>query len=102
MSMPVNVMASNNLRKPDWKLAYSEADFEAGAGALWNDANTTNTVIIDNSIISAKNIDIKAHTVDLTANETDAYAELDVYSSAVKYSVDVIALGSSVAVIHAV
>ena len=51
------------------------ATFQAGAAVLWNNAQTTNNVIIDNSTINAKNIDIKAHTVDLTHNESDAYAE---------------------------
>ena len=67
-----------NTKHPDWKLAYSKANFESGAGVLWNDANTNNSVIVSNSKITAGNdINIKAHTVDLTANEVDAYAEED-------------------------
>ena len=66
----------HNQKHPNWKLKYSEANFEAGAGVIWNDANTSSNVIVDNSKITAgDNINIKAHTVDLTANEVDAYAE---------------------------
>ncbi len=61
---------------PASKNVLETANFQSGAAVVWNDANTTNNVIINNSKITAgKNINIKAHTVDLTANEADAYAE---------------------------
>ena len=60
---------------PESKNVLETANFQSGAAVVWNDAKTTNNVIIDNSTVSGKNIDIKAHTVDLTANEADAYAE---------------------------
>ena len=60
---------------PESKNVLETANFQSGAAVVWNDANTTNNVIINNSTVSGKNIDIKAHTVDLTANEADAYAE---------------------------
>ena len=60
---------------PDSKNVLETANFQSGAAVVWNDTNTTNNVIINNSTVSGKNIDIKAHTVDLTANEADAYAE---------------------------
>ena len=51
------------------------ANFEAGFGGVWNEGKTANNVTIDNSTINAKNINIKAHTVDMTYNEADASAE---------------------------
>ncbi len=55
-----------------------KASFEIGAGALYNNAVTTNNIIINNSTITAgNNIDIKAHTVDLTANSVASFAKED-------------------------
>ena len=62
---------------PEDKQTLANANFQAGAGVVWNSAETTNNVVISNSTVSAKNISIKAHTVDATVNETDAYAEED-------------------------
>ena len=53
-----------------------KASFQVGAGALFNNSKTTNNVIINNSTINAgKDINIKAHTVDLTANVAAALAK---------------------------
>lgn len=60
-----------------------KASFQMGAGALFNNAITTNNVIINNSTIEAGgDINIIAHTVDLTANAAVASAKQDVKAGA--------------------
>ena len=72
-----------NNTKSIWNQNYQgleeKAIFQLGTGALFNNGKTANNVIVDHSTISAgKDIDIKAHTVDLTANAVASFAKQDV------------------------
>ena len=63
----------------NYKGMEEKATFQFGTGFLFNTSKTTNNVIIDHSNINAgRNINLKAHTVDLTANQSIASAAQDV------------------------
>ncbi|MBR1840627.1 MAG: leukotoxin LktA family filamentous adhesin [Alphaproteobacteria bacterium] len=64
-----------DIAHPEQKQKMENATMQAGLAAVWNNVSTTNNVKIDNSTISAKNIEIRAHTIDNTINEADGYAD---------------------------
>lgn len=64
-----------DIAHPEQKQKMENATMQAGLAAVWNNVSTTNNVKIDNSTVTAKNIEIRAHTIDNTINEADGYAD---------------------------